>query len=56
MDSGQTVSLETLAAMVRAGTVKRELLSSELQARLERFEAGEIEDEQDGDQPSLFED
>lgn len=46
----EQLRIETIAAMVRLGSLRREALAAEVIERLERFEAGEL----DEDQPGLF--
>lgn len=53
MVQGEQLDVRTLAAMVRAGAVKFELLSADVRERIEAFERGDIE--ADDDQPGLFE-
>lgn len=43
--TSETLSISTLAALVRAGALRRALLTAELQERIDAFEKGELREE-----------
>lgn len=50
------MKIETIAAMVRFGSLRRQALSPELQARLDSFEQGDLAEDEDLNPSELRED